>query len=236
MHHPEIAGAVPSVLEGFFTFFQVFEVALHDGVSPQHQFSQGFSIRGNGFQGFRITNPHPIQGRINHSLACFLGGTSFEIEVIPGFLPGTDGGRSVNLGQAVEVNHFKTHWFEGSDHRAGRSRSAGGDHDFGFEAKFHLLGSMGHRVENDGRAALMGHSVFFDESEHRRRVEFPQADMGRTHRTHAPGEAPAVAVKHRQGPEVDRVASEPDHHRVAHCRKIGSPVMADDPLGISCGA
>ena len=95
---------------------------------------------------------------------------------------------------------------------------------------------MGHRVENDGGAALMGHSVFFDEPEHRRRIEFSQADMGRTHRTHTPGEAPAVAVKHRQGPEVDRVASEPDHHRVAHCRKIGSPVMADDPLGISCGA
>ena len=87
-----------------------------------------------------------------------------------------------------------------------------------------------------GGAALMGHSVFFDEPEHRCRIEFSQADMGRTHRTYAPGEAPAVAVKHRQGPEVDRVASEPDHHRVAHCRKIGSPVMADDPLWISRGA
>ena len=63
-----------------------------------------------------------------------------------------------------------------------------------------------------------------------------QAHVRARHRRQRPGEAPAVAVEHRQGPQVDRVPAEVggEHVGVAHERRAA--VAVDDALGIAGGA
>ena len=63
-----------------------------------------------------------------------------------------------------------------------------------------------------------------------------QADMRAAHKADRPGKAPAVAVEHRQGPEVDRVrAHAPDLH-VADRVQVGAAVVIDHALGVAGGA
>ena len=47
---------------------------------------------------------------------------------------------------------------------------------------------------------------------------------------HGPSVGPAVAVKHRERPEIDRLAVEPVHEHVAERVQIGAAVVIDDPL------
>ena len=59
--------------------------------------------------------------------------------------------------------------------------------------------------------------------------------MGAADRGHRPGVAPAVAVEHRQGPEVDRARRQRPHHDVADRFEEGPPVMVDDALRVTGG-
>ena len=55
-------------------------------------------------------------------------------------------------------------------------------------------------------------------------LELAQADVRAAEGRHAPGEAPAVAVEHRQGPEVDRVGSHVRFHDLVDGVEVGPAV------------
>ena len=57
--------------------------------------------------------------------------------------------------------------------------------------------------------------------------------MGAGDRGHRPGEAPAVAVEHRQRPQVDRVARQVPRHHVGDRVHVGAAVVDDDPLRVA---
>jgi hypothetical protein len=63
-----------------------------------------------------------------------------------------------------------------------------------------------------------------------------QADVRAGHQRERPGEAPAVAVEHRQRPQVHRMArhARREHVRIAHQGR--TPMMVDDALRIAGGA
>ena len=51
-----------------------------------------------------------------------------------------------------------------------------------------------------------------------------------------PGEAPAVAMEHGQGPQVDGMGRQVPLDDVAHGVQIGAPVAIDHALGVARGA
>src|SRR3546814_6012347 len=54
----------------------------------------------------------------------------------------------------------------------------------------------------------MGDALVTDQWVDHGRIDAAQADVGAAGRSHRPGVGPAVAVEHRQGPEIDRIAAE----------------------------
>ena len=57
--------------------------------------------------------------------------------------------------------------------------------------------------------------------------------MGSAHRRDRPGKTPAVAVKHRQGPEMGAGRPQSSAQRLAESHQIGAAMMANDALGIA---
>ena len=89
---------------------------------------------------------------------------------------------------------------------------------------------------HDRRAAVVGDLVRAHRVEDRLRLDLAQADVDAGVGGHRPREAPAVAVEHRQRPQVHRV---PRHAPVDDVRQrveIGAAVMVDDALRIAGGA
>ncbi len=119
------------------------------------------------------------------------------------------------------------------DHGAGRRRSAGRDLDRPRESATRLLGRVDQHGQHHGRPAHVRHPLALDQLEDPGRFDLPQADMGGADRGHGPGEGPAVAVEHRQGPEIDRARIEAEDQGAAHGVQEGAAVVIDDALGIA---
>ena len=80
------------------------------------------------------------------------------------------------------------------------------------------------------------HSFVGDRVVDRLRVHPAKAHPGARNRREGPGEAPAVAVEHRQGPEVDGMVGHVPRDRVGHRVEVRAAVAVDHPLGIAGGA
>ena len=57
--------------------------------------------------------------------------------------------------------------------------------------------------------------------------------MGAGHRRDRPREAPAVAVEHRQGPQIDRVLPHAPDQNIAERIQISAAMVIDDALGVA---
>ena len=69
-----------------------------------------------------------------------------------------------------------------------------------------------------------------------RRIDPAHADVGARQGRDGPGEAPAVAMEHRQGPEIDRMVRHLPTDGVRDGVQVGPPVVIDDALRIARGA
>ena len=122
------------------------------------------------------------------------------------------------------------------EHGLGRRRR-GGDELDGVRQRL-LLGVDG--VEqcrhHDRRAAEMGHLVAGDGVEDRRRPHLAQAHMGAGDDRDRPRKAPAVAVEHRQRPQIDGMLAHVAGEHVADREQISAAVVIDDALRIAGGA
>ena len=79
----------------------------------------------------------------------------------------------------------------------------------------------------------MRHPVRGDRVEDRCRFDAAQTDMRAGDRGDAPGIGPAVAVEHRQGPEIDRMPVEPERDRVAERVQIGAAMVKHDAFRVA---
>ena len=91
-------------------------------------------------------------------------------------------------------------------------------------------------VHHDRRAAEMGDAVARDRVVDRCRLDPAQADMGTGERGDGPRKAPAVAVKHRQGPQIDRVLPHAPDQDVAERVQVGAAMVIDDAFRVAGGA
>jgi hypothetical protein len=82
----------------------------------------------------------------------------------------------------------------------------------------------------------MGDAVVADGVEDGLRIDPAQADVDAGARGHRPGEAPAVAVEHRQRPQVDRVLGHVPFQHVADGVDGRAAVVVDHALGVAGGA
>ncbi|GBD41461.1 hypothetical protein HRbin39_00843 [bacterium HR39] len=78
--------------------------------------------------------------------------------------------------------------------------------------------------------------MFADGGPDGRPLHLAQANVHPRLQRHRPGEAPAVAVEHRQRPQVDGKVRHLPHEDVADGVQIRPAVMVDDALGIAGGA
>ncbi len=74
-----------------------------------------------------------------------------------------------------------------------------------------------------------------------RLVDRPGLDPAQTHmrtgeRGYGPRKAPAVAMEHRQRPQIDRVLRHPPHQDVAERVQVGAAMVIDDPFRVAGGA
>jgi len=134
------------------------------------------------------------------------------------------------------VGDLDAHLLDRTDH-LGRRRGAG---DHGVDRMVDGgLGGVGHvdqRVEHDGRAAQVADAVLADQGEDLLRVDAAQEHVHAGQRGDGPRVAPAVAVEHRQGPQVHRVVAHRPGHLVAHGVEVGAAVVVDHPFRIAGGA
>src|SRR5215471_20775345 len=122
----------------------------------------------------------------------------------------------------------EAHLLHRLDHRRGWCGTPGRDIDEMLEAALDRVGCVHQQVQHDRRAAEMGDPVLGDRCEDRRRIYPPQADMSASNGSYRPRVSPAVAMKHRQSPEIDRTAIEPEGDRIADGVQKRAAVVVDD--------
>jgi hypothetical protein len=86
---------------------------------------------------------------------------------------------------------------------------------------------------HDRRAAEMRDLVSADGVVHRGRAHLAQAHMCAGHDRDRPREAPAVAVEHRQGPEIDASLAHAAGEHVADGEEISAAMVIDHALGVA---
>jgi len=86
---------------------------------------------------------------------------------------------------------------------------------------------------DDRSRAIVVDTLAADRVEDRLRVDLAQAHVRAAERGDGPREAPAVAMEHRQRPEIARVVRHRPRRRVADRVQVGAAVMRDDALRIA---
>ena len=119
------------------------------------------------------------------------------------------------------------------EHGGGR-RGGGGEeaHDMRQRALL-VVARVEQDRHDDRRAAHVRDLVLGDEVEDRLRAHLPQADVHARLDADRPGKAPAVAMEHRQGPEIDRVAADVAGDDVAGREQVRAAMMVDDAFGVA---
>ena len=119
------------------------------------------------------------------------------------------------------------------EHRFGGRGRGVAEGDAVVEAPPLVLGRVEQRRHDEGRAGEMRHLVVGDGVIHRLRPHRAQADMRAGHHRQRPGEAPAVAMEHRQRPQIDRVLAHAGGEGVGVAHQRRAAMMIDDALGIA---
>ena len=157
-------------------------------------------------------------------VACSAG-----VQAVPLRLPLVDRERAVRLGQPVQVGHREAHLLQPRQ-QGGRRRRAAGVH-------VHLVvqgpggGILGDHGQHGRRGAEVGDPLGAQQAPDLGGVDGPQADVGAARRGDGPGEAPAVAVEHRQRPQVPGAGTEAGVVRHRGGLQVRAPVVVHHALG-----
>ena len=117
--------------------------------------------------------------------------------------------------------------------RDGR-RCARDQPDYGARLRaFRCVRRVDQRVVDDRRAAHVGDAVLLDQFENFCGLDFAQADVDAGGRRDRPWKTPAVAVEHRQCPQIDRMLAEIARKDVTDGVQVGTAVVGHHALGIA---
>ncbi|KAF7816291.1 Uncharacterized protein G2W53_030260 [Senna tora] len=140
--------------------------------------------------------------------------------------------------EAVRVGHVEAEGFDLVEEGGRGRRSSGEDVDGGgeFGGAAAVVGGFEEDVENDGGAAHVGDAVEVDVVVDLSGGGVAEADVGSATGGDAPGEGPAVAVEHGEGPEVDRGGGHFPGEDEAEGAEVGAAVAVEDAFGGGGGA
>src|SRR6185437_11692403 len=82
----------------------------------------------------------------------------------------------------------------------------------------------------------MGHAFPLNQFNRASWIKVRQADMSRANRSHGPGKAPAVAMEHWQGPEINGRVRKPMLHHFAKRIDVSAAMGVHHALGYARGA
>ena len=122
------------------------------------------------------------------------------------------------------------------EHGFRRRRGGGEELDLVRQGLALVRGRVQQRRHHDRRAAQMRDLVRRDQVVHRPGAHRAQAHMGAGDHRQRPREAPAVAVEHRQRPQIDRMPAHRAGEHVADGEQIRAAVVIDHALGVAGGA
>ncbi len=155
---------------------------------------------------------------------------------VPFRLPGADSVRAIGLGQAIDVGDRDPQSFHLANHgRRGRRRCRG-DAEGTSERPFLGSGAIRQRGQYGRGAAEIGHPLATNQLPGMAGIKSAQTHLGAARRDHRPGIAPAVAMKQRQGPEVDRAGIQTGGNDLAERVQVGASVVIGHALWSSGGA
>ncbi len=183
----------------------------------------------------RIEHRHALLEHVAHALPAIQARLLRKALRVPMLAPGCHRRRTVGLGKSVGMGEFEADVAHALDHR--RRRCGAGHH--AAHACTNALPQGRVRVDqhvvHDGSCAVVIHAVHAHGVEHGADLHLAQAHVGAGEHGHRPWEAPAVAVKQRQGPQVLREVRHAPGQGVAHCVQIGTTVVGHHALGVPGG-
>ena len=192
--------------------------------------------RGTSLHGFGIHHRHRFLQWVGHALPslqlCALVGG----QIVPARLLRADRGGAIGFRQPIDVRQLDADTFRTFQHCNGR-RGTGDQTDHGLRGRgLRRVGRIDQRVVDDRRAAHVRDAVFGNQLKDLRRVDLAQANVDAGRCRNGPWKAPAVAMKHRQRPQIDRMLAEVAGQDVADGVEIGAAVVGNDALGIAGGS
>ncbi len=181
-----------------------------------------------------VHHAHAISRHIPYPLPCQQMGLFVLGQMVPLFMPLADRIWPVGLCQAIDVNRAQIQGF----HLPKQCWGGGcGSYDDGdLLVKTMGLGMVYQENLHRRGSIIVRDSFALKEVPDQTGLEFAQADMARSYSRHRPGEAPAIAMEHRQRPQVDTLAGHACLDDFSQCIEITSTVGIDDPFRMASGA
>ena len=210
----------------------VLEVTLHHVVAAHDDLAHRLAVRRYVVH-LRVDHAKPLGVDHPDTLAGQQRRPLLDLEILPALLPLTHRVRAVGLGQPIDVQDPRIEALALRDRGRARRRARGGHHQ-GSLQRVRLL-RAGQGREHRGGAVEVRDLLLLEElpdavASHRAQAHVAAADGG-----HGPSRAPAVAMEHRERPQVDRVGAVLGVQDLPEAVQVGAPVGVDDALGLPGG-
>ena len=131
------------------------------------------------------------------------------------------------------MRHAKAHRFHRVDDGRRRRGTTGRDVDAMFELHLRFNGSVNEHVEHDRCAAEVRDAIIPNRREDPRGLDAAKAHMRAARRGDGPRIRPAVAVEHRQRPQINAIGIKTKRKRVAERVQVRAAMVIDDALRIA---
>ncbi len=233
--HGQVTGMEPAAGKCLGGGPRIVQVALHGDVAAEHDLAQGLPVVRHRLQGQGIEHLHVLLQQTGHALAAVALCTLIGRQRLPFRSRRAQRRRAIHLGQAVDMGHVHAHRLQRLDHRR-RRRGPGNLGMHRAQAGLPAIRGSSQRGMDHRRTAVMGHLMLTHQFQHVVHLEAAQADLGGANGRQRPRKAPAIAVEHRQRPQVDRLAVDAPVDDIGHRIEIGAAVVVDHPLRIAGGA
>ena len=236
IHHAQVARMEPTAFKGLRSGVGVFQIALHDDVAAKHDFAHGLPIVGCGGHALRVFQGHALLQGIANALSTVEQSLLVQAFVSPLVMLDAHRGGAIDLGQAIHMGDVKAQLGHTLQHGGWRTRTRYHAFDLVCDSRLQVRGGLDQQVVNHGGSAIMVDAVLCHGLQYQSCIDFAQTHMHTPQHGDGPWEAPAIAVKHRQGPEVARKVGHVPRHRIADRVQVSATVVGDYALGVTGGA
>ena len=226
--HTQIAGVQPAATEGLLGGVDVVEVPDHHVVAAHHDLAHRAAVARH-VDHVLVDHTYRVGLDHRHALAGLAAGLIARRQRGPAGLPLVERIGAVHLGHPVDVH----------DPRAQLAHSLITDGPGGAPATVATssrssrwaCGRIGDHRQHRRGAVEVGDALVVEELPDHVRAHGPQAHVRRADRGDRPWGAPAVAVEHRQRPQVDAFGVEPLVDDLSERIQVGAAVRVHHALG-----